>query len=237
MVRDKLPYEMKSEETKRKIWHATEDMLSKYDFKHLTVRNICEEAGVAYGSFYHHFTSKENLLYLYTKNLYQKVKGENPLPEWINATDYIKCILWHIVVYGSFCEVMGKNLIRYLYQNCPQDLFEDTFREEIIPTIHEANLKGMIDPGREKIYNRPAEELLVKDLEIVEKGAIAWWSTYSSEDSETLHETLEHLIFNMLYSYCSEQYRNSDYLHKLLTERETFQGSIKMDGINLRQNI
>lgn len=236
MIRQKLPHEIKSEETKQKILTTTEKMLSQYDFKYLTVRNLCEEAGVAYGSFYHHFTSKENLLFIYTGNLYQVARRENPIPDWVNPADYIECILWHTIVYGQFCEMMGKDLTKYLYQNCPQDLFAETYNQEVIPIINDAKQRGMLDPGREKPYNRPPEVLLAKDIEIVEKGTVVWWSCYSREDAEPLHETLEHLIFNMLYSYCSEQYRATDHLHMLLTEREQFPGSITIHPINTPQD-
>lgn len=232
-MRTKLPHEIKSEETKQKIIDATERMLAQYDFKYLTVRNICEESGVAYGSFYHHFSSKENLLYIYTAGLYQKMYQANPVPDWIDPKDYVKCVLWHLVVYGSFCEAVGKDLTGYLYENCRQDIFDETYQKDILPRIEEAEENGYIDAMRGKQNVRPYE-LLIKDMAIISKGVVFWWCRSGDDNTEALHETLEHTGFNMLYSYSSDKYRDAEYKHCLITEDQNFPGSVKMEGINIK---
>ena len=225
----KLPHEIKSEETKQKILAATEKLLGQYDFKYRTVRNICEEAGTAYGSFYHHFSSKENLLYVYTNQLYVKNIHDNPVPAWIDKSDYIKHVLWYVVVLGCFCEAAGKDLIGYVYKNCPQGIFEATLKKEILSILSDADERGFIDHHRNK-DGRVAVELVVKDMEIICAGTLMWWSG-TDEDAEPLHETLEHLCFNLLYSFCSDQYRQMDYHHILLTENPAFAGSVAIHGV------
>ena len=232
MVNKKLPHEIKSEETKKKLLDATERMLSQYDFKLLTVRNICAESGVAYGSFYHHFSSKENLLYIFTRQLFQEAYEHNPVPDWIDPNDYIKSCLWYIVVYGWFCQSLGRDLVKYLYTNCPQDMFAEVYRQEILPRLEQADRAGYIDSERNHApLNDPHVSLLAKDLEITCKGVLLWWSNNVEADSEPLYATLEHLSFNMLYSYSSENYENADFPHRLLTESPQFEDSIKIDNI------
>ena len=233
-MRTKLPHEIKSEETKQKILTAMERMLSAYDFKYLTVRNICEEAEVAYGSFYHHFSSKENLLFTYVKDLYRKNLMANPVPGWIDPNDYVKNILWYVEVLGYFCEAAGQDLMGYVYKNCPQGIFEDTLKEEIAPLLHKADADEFIDHFRNK-DGRKAVELLVKDMEILADGTILWWSC-SADEIEPLHETLEHLCFNMLFSFCSEKYRNEDYPQLLLTEMQAFESAITIQGVPGQSN-
>lgn len=232
----KLPHEIKSEETKEKILNATERMLAQYDFKVLTVRNICAESGAAYGSFYHHFSSKENLLYIYVYSLFQQAREQNPVPEWIHPDDYIKVCLWHILVYGVFCEALGKDLMKYLYTNCPQDVFAEVYRQEIIPQLEKADRLGFLDSQRDhRQQNKIHMHLLLKDLNITCKGVLLWWSNGFEEEQEPLHATLEHLSFNMLYSYSSEQYRSADFPHMLLTEHPQFPGSIVIDNVFTRK--
>lgn len=226
----RLPHEIKSEETKQKILTATENMLSRYDFKYLTVRNICEEAGVAYGSFYHHFNSKENLLHSYALRLFQENLRDNPIPDWIAPDDYIKRVLWYVEILGFFCETAGKDLMGYIYKNCPQELFEDTLQKEIQPILRDTDAKGNIDHFRNK-ENQLAVDLLIKDTEIICKGTLMWWACLSEDDAEPLHETLEHLCFNLLFAYSSDQYRATDYPHVLLTESPQFEGTIKIHGV------
>ena len=226
----KLPHEIKSEETKRKILTATEQMLSQYDFKYLTVRNICQEAGVAYGSFYHHFNSKENLLYVYTNQLYRKNLEDNPLPDWIDTNDYVKCVLWYVAVLGFFCEAAGKDLMGYIYTNCPRELLEPTLEKEILPILRETDARGNIDHARNK-DRRVAVDLMVKDLQIICRGTIMWWTSSKEPDDEPLHETLEHLCFNLLYAFCSEQYRSMDFPHLLLSEYPEFENAVTIRGV------
>ena len=47
--------QQKSRETKEKIFQAAKRILQKKGYEELSIKNICEEAGVSNGSFYHHF--------------------------------------------------------------------------------------------------------------------------------------------------------------------------------------
>lgn len=228
----KLPHELKSEETKKKIMDAAKEILERYDFKYLTVRNICKESGVAYGSFYHHFGTKENVLYQLISQYLEKIWQENPVPDWIDPDDYIRTCLWFFVVYGKFCGILGKEIFKYLYMNCPQDPFEEIYEREIHLRLEHAFEMGYLDPGRNRIpENDHPVTLLVKDLTITYKGLLLWWCTNEQESEEPLHETMEHLCFNMLFSYRSDRYQADErYPHLLLSELPQYEGSIVIDN-------
>ena len=51
----------KSQETKEKIFQAAKKILQKSGYEKLSIKNICEEAGVSNGSFYHHFKTKDEM--------------------------------------------------------------------------------------------------------------------------------------------------------------------------------
>ena len=53
-----LPREKATLKTKKKIVDAAGTLMKQFDFRYITVKHICTEAGVAYGSFYHHFGTK-----------------------------------------------------------------------------------------------------------------------------------------------------------------------------------
>ena len=55
----------KSMETKAKIFKAAKRILQRSGYETLSIKNICEEAGVSNGSFYHHFKTKDDLLSYY----------------------------------------------------------------------------------------------------------------------------------------------------------------------------
>ena len=192
--------ERKSQETRRKILEATERLLSEYDFKYLTVRNICAEGDVAYGSFYHHFRNKENLLYIYGKELFKVNREHNPCPDWISQDNYISVILWHFVVFGEFCAAMGKQFIRCIHQEGSMDLFGETYERVIIPIIRKAHRDGYI----RDYEGQNAVENIIKDLRIVYQGIIMWWCA-QPEDKEPLAATMEHLLLHMVSSRRSEK--------------------------------
>ena len=57
--------QQKSKETKERIFRAAKRILKKKGYEELSIKNICEEAGVSNGSFYHHFKTKDDLLSYY----------------------------------------------------------------------------------------------------------------------------------------------------------------------------
>ena len=57
--------QQKSKETKERIFRAAKHILQKKGYEELSIKNICEEAGVSNGSFYHHFKTKDDLLSYY----------------------------------------------------------------------------------------------------------------------------------------------------------------------------
>lgn len=60
--------QQKSRETKEKIFNAAKRILQKGGYEELSIKNICEEAGVSNGSFYHHFKTKDDLLSYYIED-------------------------------------------------------------------------------------------------------------------------------------------------------------------------
>ena len=57
-------YSLENEE-KRRIFNIAVEMLKKKGYEKLSIRAICSEAGISIGSFYHYFSSKQELLSFY----------------------------------------------------------------------------------------------------------------------------------------------------------------------------
>ena len=58
----------KSKETKERIFQAAKRILQRDGYEQLSIKNICDEAGVSNGSFYHHFKTKDDLLSYYIED-------------------------------------------------------------------------------------------------------------------------------------------------------------------------
>jgi len=91
--------QIKTKEIKHKLREAMQQIMEKYDYDTLTIRNICKVSGVSYGSFYNLFPTKEDFLRYYLtydfveyKNQYYK---DNTRFEKLNdiekSIDIFKC--------------------------------------------------------------------------------------------------------------------------------------------------
>lgn len=220
--------EKKSMETRGKILDATERLLSEYDFKYLTVRNICAEAGAAYGSFYHHFQNKENLLCILGRELLEKNIRENPCPHWIHQEDFAHEILWHIVVLAEFCTAMGKPFVGCVYRDSSLDFFDTSYDSVLIPILRNAHRKGYIKdyPGRDACAD------LIKDIRILYQGILMWWCG-QQKDEEPLAATLEHLLLHMITERRTKK-AEAFVTYKLLTDCN-FREEIHISGITVRK--
>ena len=101
--------QLKSRETRAKIFQAAKRILQKQGYEQLSIKNICEEAGVSNGSFYHHFKTKDDLLSYYIEeqpsmdpnllDLPSSAAGTNPLIRTerpypiITVHDYLKRVI------------------------------------------------------------------------------------------------------------------------------------------------
>lgn len=48
--------------TKRKLLYTAYELIREEGYPALTIRRLCEKSGVSTGAFYHHYTSKEDLI-------------------------------------------------------------------------------------------------------------------------------------------------------------------------------
>ena len=217
-----LPREKKTLETKKNIVAAAGRLIDRYDFRYLTVKNVCEEAGVAYGSFYHHFGSKEHVIYEYCRGLFQKMLEANPLPESVDPDNFISVVMWSFLVYSKFCELMGKEIIRYIYTNCEDDMF---YRDYFDPLVRDV-IKRAFENGFLTLGTHPERLPNVSDdISVVYKGVVMCW--FGNMDVKTHRGRLcigmEHVIHQMLGNFRSEKYHEmTKRRYRMFTDQEDF---------------
>ena len=98
-------------ETKAKIFKAAKRILQRSGYETLSIKNICEEAGVSNGSFYHHFKTKDDLLSYYIEDQPSINPDLLDLPE--NAEDAKRTI---IQVYLNYVSI-ARNWVLSLWQD------------------------------------------------------------------------------------------------------------------------
>lgn len=103
----------KSKETKERIFQAAKRILQKSGYEELSIKNICEEAGVSNGSFYHHFKTKDDLLSYYIEDQPSIDPDRLELPK--NKEDAKETIIHVYLNYVKYCKELGVEFMTGYY--------------------------------------------------------------------------------------------------------------------------
>lgn len=164
--------QLKSQETKARIFSAAKHILQKKGYEELSIKNICEEAGVSNGSFYHHFKTKDDLLSYYI----EEQPSINPdlldLPK--DAAEARHAIVYVYLNYVNYCRELGVEFMANYYTPKNQSLnpLIRTERPYPIVTVHNY-LQKCADAGLVKL-NLPLEDITT-DIRMIVIGNVFEW--------------------------------------------------------------
>ena len=164
--------QLKSKETKAKIFRAANHILQKHGYEALSIKNICEEAGVSNGSFYHHFKTKDDLLSYYI----EEQPNINPdLLDVPKSADEVKSAIVYVYLnYVHYCQELGVEFMANYYTPKNQSLnpLIRTERPYPIVTVHNYLQKcigaGIISP------NQDIEDITT-DIRMIVIGNVFEW--------------------------------------------------------------
>lgn len=105
--------QQKSKETKERIFQAAKRILQKKGYEELSIKNICEEAGVSNGSFYHHFKTKDDLLSYYIEDQPRMSPDYLEIPK--NIEEAKNTIIQVYLNYVAYCEDLGVEFMTGYY--------------------------------------------------------------------------------------------------------------------------
>lgn len=112
--------QQKSMETREKIFQAAKRILQKKGYEELSIKNICEEAGVSNGSFYHHFKTKDDLLSYYIED---QPKIDPDLLELPDSVAGVKQGIIQVYMnYVKYCRELGVEFMSEYYDTKNQAL-------------------------------------------------------------------------------------------------------------------
>ena len=164
--------QLKSKETKAKIFRAAKQILKKQGYERLSIKNICEEAGVSNGSFYHHFKTKDDLLSYYI----EEQPSINPdlldLPK--NVEDAKNTIVEVYRNYVHYCQELGVEFMANYYTPKNQSLnpLIRTARPYPILTVQNY-LQKAIDAGI--LTTEQDLESITTDIRMIVIGNVFEW--------------------------------------------------------------
>ena len=97
--RGRPPKTAEPADAKQKLIDTTVELIKRYGADSITVRNVCEEAQLSTGTFYHHFQNKDDLLMHFVREAsFDSFVLETPLAD----------------IAGRVCELYGHLIGRYL---------------------------------------------------------------------------------------------------------------------------
>lgn len=185
--------QLKSRETKTRIFNAAKRILQKQGYEELSIKNICEEAGVSNGSFYHHFKTKDDLLSYYI----EEQPSINPdlldLPS--NKEEAKEAIIYVYLNYVHYCQELGVEFMSNYYTPKNQSLNPLIRTERPYPIVTVRNyLQKCMDAGI-VVLNSPLEEVTTDIRMIVIGNVFEWCLKNGNADFEkNLRRSLENYL-------------------------------------------
>lgn len=170
--------QQKSKATKEKIFQAAKAILKKKGYEELSIKNICEEAGVSNGSFYHHFKTKDDLLSYYIEEQPSINPDVLELPE--NASEAKEAIIRVYLNYVEYCEELGVEFMAGYYDTKNQALNVAIRTERPYPIVTVQNyVERAVGAGKIRLDGEI--EGFTTDIRMIVIGNVFEWCLRNGE--------------------------------------------------------
>lgn len=189
--------QLKSKETKERIFQAAKTILQKNGYENLSIKNICEEAGVSNGSFYHHFKTKDDLLSYYI----EEQPSINPeLLEIPSGKETAKQAIVEVYLnYVAYCKELGVDFIAGYYTPRNQALNPDIRTERPYPIVTvQQYLEKAVATGSIQL-NLSISEVVTDIRMLVIGNAFEWALREGNVDfEENIRRSISHYLDGVL---------------------------------------
>ncbi|MBQ8558722.1 MAG: TetR/AcrR family transcriptional regulator [Tyzzerella sp.] len=185
--------QLKSKETKERIFQAAKRILQKNGYENLSIKNICEEAGVSNGSFYHHFKTKDDLLSYYIEDQPSMNSDLLELPK--NTEEAKDAIVGVYLNYVKYCEELGVDFIAGYYTPRNQALNPTIRTERPYPIVTVQNyLEKAVEANAIRLNLSITE--IVTDIRMLVIGNVFEWAmTNGQADFEgNIERSISHYL-------------------------------------------
>ena len=189
--------QQKSKETKERIFRAAKEILRENGYEALSIKHICDVAGVSNGSFYHHFKSKDDLLSYHVEE--QPSIDPELLDIPSNKEDAKEAIVGVYLNYASYCDVLGVDFIAGYYHTKNEALNPDIRTERPYPivTVQKYLEKAV---GANAIQLKLSIEEVVTDIRMLVIGNAFEWALRNGEVDmkENIRRSISHYLDGVL---------------------------------------
>ncbi len=178
---------MKIADTKNKILDSCLHLMSGQSFKELRILDICAEAGVTTGAFYHYFSKKDDII----PELYLRIdQAFTAFYQKLHGTSCREKILEYLLRHAKFAESCGLQQTRSVYYEQLDSKygffgdFKRGFAHHLLELVEAGMEKG------ELVSEKSAQEIATA-LMSIERGAVySWCLTEGALAAKTLSQKL-----------------------------------------------
>lgn len=164
--------QLKSKATKDKIFKAAKEILKQDGYEALSIKNICESAGVSNGSFYHHFQTKEDLLSYYIEHLPSVNAHTFDMPASLDET--IETIIQVYLNYVDYCKDLGVEFLANYYVPRNEALNPHLRTERAYPIVTVRHYLEKV-LAAEIIHTTTPLEEITTDIRMIVIGNVFEW--------------------------------------------------------------
>lgn len=141
--------------TREKLLDAAIELVNRHGMRFLTIRNICDEAGISTGSFYNLFDGKDDLVAYYLSNVFETYKqkaeeqaqGKTSLERIILIYRYyIECVLETGVEFitGLYSSITNP-VFNFIQRDPDKEIVLDRVKEDLRAGIEKNEIKASLD--------------------------------------------------------------------------------------------
>lgn len=165
--------QLKSIETKGRIFRAAKEILKHEGYEALSIKNICTKANVSNGSFYHHFKTKDDLLSYYIE---EQPSIDPELLKLPKDKETVKAVIVRIYLnYAKYCEELGVEFISSYYTPKNQSLNPETWASRSYPIVIVTDyLQNALNHNI--IHLKYSLDEVTTDIRLIMTGNIFEWS-------------------------------------------------------------
>lgn len=187
-------HDTRAQVTREKLLKAAMKLVNRDGMKQLTVRNICDEAGLSTGSFYNLFSGKEDLISYYLKYSFAPFR-ERATEEGSKYNAVERCLLIYRY-YVQFVKEMGLEFVSGLYASNHNPFFDFLHRDQDDDFIM-ASVRSYLEEGiREGLIRDDIEinEALLR-IAAASTGLLFYWCVFDGNID------LEYEVDNAIETY------------------------------------
>lgn len=198
------PKQVKTQETKEKIYKATDNILKKNGFAYLTVTNICKVAGVSNGTFFYHFRTKDDLLSYYIFDKFAEYRKKMDFESTVADLPFDSRIIQYYRQWATYMKDIGIEFFSSFYHTKNHCLDVRRFDKRVPITMWNFPVKCLEKAEKEGLL---AEGLSVAHISEVlatlMKGVAFDWCL--SENAFDMGERIEEVMRPYLNSIRKKQ--------------------------------